>query len=112
MKGFNGMPGGGNMQALMKQAQKMQADLQKAQEQSETITADFQGGGGAVKATAHGKGELLTLSISPDVIDPNDREVLEQMIISTVNGAIKAARDLVQAEIAKVTGGMSIPGLF
>ena len=113
MKGFGGgFPGGGNMQGLMKQAQKMQADLQKAQENAEKVTAEFQSGGGAVKATANGKGDLLTLSISPEVIDPSDKEVLEQMIVSTVNGAIKNARDLVQAEIAKVTGGMSIPGLF
>jgi DNA-binding YbaB/EbfC family protein len=109
MKGF---PGGGNIQALMKQAQKMQTDLQKAQESSEKIEAEFQSGGGAIKAVANGKGEVLSLSISPEVIDPNDREVLEQMIVSTVNGALKNARDQVQAEIAKVTGGMSIPGLF
>ena len=112
MKGFNGFPGGGNVQALMKQAQKMQEQLQKAQENSEQIQAEFQSGGGAVKATANGKGEVLSLSIAPEVIDPTDREVLEQMIMSTINGALKAARVQMQAEISKATGGISIPGLF
>ncbi len=111
MKGFGGgMPG--NMQALMKQAQKMQQQLQDAQSKSETITAEFQSGGGAVKATANGKGEVLTLNIDPSIIDPSDKEVLEKMILSTVNGALSSAREKVQAEIAKVTGGMPIPGLF
>jgi DNA-binding YbaB/EbfC family protein len=111
MKGFGGgMPG--NIQGLMKQAQKMQQQLQEAQSKTETITAEFQSGGGAVKATANGKGDLLSLSIDPSIIDPSDKEVLEKMILSTVNGALTQAREKAQAEIAKVTGGMSIPGLF
>jgi DNA-binding YbaB/EbfC family protein len=100
------------MQALMKQAQKMQEQLQNAQSKTEQLVSEFQSGGGAVKATANGKGEVLSLEIDSSIIDPNDKEVLEKMILATVNGAIGAAKQKAQEEIAKVTGGMNIPGLF
>lgn len=112
MKGFGGGPGGANIQGLMKQAQKMQEQLAKAQAESENVKCEFQSGGGVVKATSNGKGELIELFIDSSVIDPNDKEVLEKMILSTVNGAITAAKDKVKAELEKITGGMSIPGLF
>ena len=109
MKGF---PGGGNIQALMKQAQKMQESLQKAQEQADKITAEFQSGGGAVKAVANGKSQVISLTIAKEAIDPNDAEVLQDMIMVAVNGALSQALEKVKEELAKATGGMSIPGLF
>lgn len=111
MKGFGGFPGG-NMQALMKQAQKMQEQLQKAQEQAETITAESQSGGGAVKVVANGKSQVVSLTISREAVDPNDVEVLQEMILVAVNGALHDALEKVKQEISKATGGMSIPGLF
>lgn len=109
MKGF---PGGGNMQALMKQAQKMQEQLQRAQEQADQMTGDAQAGGGAVRAVANGKSQIVSLTISKEAVDPNDVEMLQEMVMVAVNGALNAALEKVKQELAKATGGMSIPGLF
>lgn len=112
MKGFGGFPGGGNVQALMKQAQKMQEQLQKAQEEADKITAESQSGGGAVKVVANGKSQVVSLTIAKEAVDPNDVEVLQDMILVAVNGALTEALDKVKQELSKATGGMSIPGLF
>lgn len=109
MKGF---PGGGNIQGMLKQAQKMQEQLQKSQQESEKMTGEAQAGGGAVKAVANGKNQVISLEISKDAVDPSDVEVLQEMILLAVNGALTDVQEKVKAELAKITGGMNIPGLF
>lgn len=109
MKGF---PGGGNMQAMLKQAQKMQEQLQRSQQEAEKMTGEAQAGGGAVKAVANGKNQIVSLDISKDAVDPSDVEVLQEMVLLAVNGALSSVQDKVKAELSKVTGGMNIPGLF
>ena len=103
--------GMGNIQQLMQQAQRMQQ--QTAQKQAElaekTVTA--QSGGGMVTATVNGAHELLELSIDPDVIDPEDKEMLEDMVVAAVNQAMQQAEEMAQQELGKLTGGMNIPGL-
>ena len=103
--------GMGNIQQLMQQAQRMQQ--QRAQKQAElaekTVTA--QSGGGMVTATVNGAHELLELSIDPDVIDPDEKEMLEDMVVAAVNQAMQQAEEMAQQELGKLTGGMNIPGL-
>lgn len=112
MKGFGGFPGGGNMQGLLKQAQKMQEQMKKTQDEMDKLIADGNAGGGAVKTVANGKGELLSIELSKEAVDPNDIEVLQEMILVAVNSALSTAREKAKAELEKVTGGFSIPGLF
>lgn len=110
-KGFGGMPG--NMGNLMKQAQKMQADMQRLQAESELRTAEAAAGGGLVTAVCSGKNQLLSLQIDPKAIDPEDREMLQDLIISAVNQALTKVQDDIRAQMEKITGGMGgIPGLF
>lgn len=98
--------GGANMQQLMQQAQKMQQDMQKAQEalQSREFTASS--GGGMVTATALGSRELCGLKINPACVDPDDVEMLEDMIVAAVNEALRAAEEASQSEMGKITGGL------
>lgn len=103
------MPGGMNMNALMKQAQKMQADMQKLQEELENREYTATAGGGAVTAVVKGKA-LLSLSIKPEVIDPDDAEMLSDLILAAVNSALKEAEETSSREMGKLTGGMG--GLF
>ena len=102
--------GMGNIQQLMQQAQRMQQQM--AQKQAElaekTVT---QSGGGMVTATVNGAHELLELSIDPDVIDPEDKEMLEDMVVAAVNQAMQQAEEMAQQELGKLAGGMNIPGL-
>ena len=102
--------GMGNIQQLMQQAQRMQQQM--AQKQAElaekTVTAQS---GGMVTATVNGAHELLELSIDPDVIDPEDKEMLEDMVVAAVNQAMQQAEEMAQQELGKLTGGMNIPGL-
>lgn len=109
-KGFGGIPG--NMQGLMKQAQKMQENIQKAQEDSEALQAEASAGGGMVKAVANGKNQLISLEIERDVVDPEDVEMLQDLIVAAANEALAKVQESVRQELAKATGGMSIPGLF
>jgi DNA-binding YbaB/EbfC family protein len=108
-----GFPGGGmpnNMGNLMKQAQKMQQQM--AEKQAELETKDFEAvvGGGVVKAVVTGKKELKSITIDPDAVDPEDVEMLQDLIIAAVNQAIKAADDSVNGEMSKLTGGLNLPG--
>ncbi|MDR0880808.1 MAG: YbaB/EbfC family nucleoid-associated protein [Clostridioides sp.] len=111
-KGFGGMPGGANMGQLMKQAQKMQENMQKAQEELESKELETSVGGGAVTVKINGKKEILDISIKPEVVDPDDIEMLQDLIITAVNQAIKSVEDLQSNQMSKLTGGMNIPGLF
>ena len=110
----HGYSGGGmpNMGNMMKQAQKMQADMMKMQEEMESKQIEATAGGGAVKAVVSGKKELLEIKISPEVISADDVEMLEDLVLTAVNDAMKQADALSQNEMSRITGGMNIPGLF
>jgi len=109
-KGFNGLPGG-NMQALLKQAQKMQKDMQQAQQEAEAFEAEGSAGG-AVRVVMNGKYEVVTVKITPEACDPSDVEVLEDMVRVAVNDAVQKVRKNSDEKLSRVTGGMGIPGAF
>ena len=109
-KGMGGGPS--NMQGMIKQAQKMQEDMQKAQEELESKEYKTSAGGGAVEAVISGKKEILSLTIRPDVVDPEDIEMLQDLIISAVNEGLRQVEDESNEQMQKITGGMNIPGLF
>ena len=110
-KGFGGMPG--NMGNLMKQAQKMQADMQRLQSEAEGQTAEGASGGGLVKAVCSGKNLLVSLDIDVKAIDPNDKEMLQDLIVTAVNQALTNVQEDMRSKMEKITGGMGgIPGLF
>ena len=112
--GFRGgYPGGGNQMNMMKQAQKMQQDLLKMQQELESKEFAFSAGGGAVKATMIGTRQLQSIEIDPEVVDPEDVEMLQDMILAAVNGAIKLADDETSKAMSKLQGGLGgFPGLF
>ena len=112
--GFRGgYPGGGNQMNMMKQAQKMQQDLLKIQQELETKTYEFSAGGGVVKATINGSKKLESIVIDPEVLDPDDVEMLQDMIVAAVNGAMKLADDKSSQSMSKLTGGLGgLPGMF
>ena len=107
---FNMMPQ--NMNNMLKQAQKMQQDMLKAQQEIEEKEIEATSGGGAVTVKVSGKKELLSVKISPEVVDPDDIEMLEDLIMAAVNEAIRKADEESAKEMSKLTGGMNIPGLF
>ncbi len=98
-----------NIQKMMKQAQKMQADMQKAQEELGQRIVEATAGGGKITVTANGAGDILSIKISKDVVDPNDVEMLEDLVLTGVQKAIAEGRALMQAEMGKITGGMGPP---
>ena len=110
--GFRGMPGGMNQAALIKQAQKMQMEMQRMQEEMENKTYSASAGGGMVKATVNGKHELLGLEINPDAVDPEDVEMLQDMVVAAVNEAMRAADIDSANNMSKLTGGLNMGGLF
>ena len=99
--------GGMNMNALMKQAQKMQADMQKKQAELEVREYTATAGGGAVSATVMNK-QIKKLTIKPEVVDPEDAEMLADLVMAAVNEALRVADETFNAEMAKVTGGMGM----
>ncbi len=101
-----------NMNKLMKQAQQMQAKMGKMQEELEEKTMEATAGGGVVKVVVNGKQELLDIQIDPDAVDPEDVEMLEDLILAAVNEGMRKVQDMVNEEMGKVTGGMNIPGMF
>ena len=110
--GFRGMPGGMNQAAMIKQAQKMQQEMLRMQEEMETKTFSASAGGGMVKATVNGKHELLELEIDPQAIDPDDAEMLQDTIIAAVNEAMRAADTDSANNMSRLTGGLNLGGLF
>lgn len=110
--GFPRGMGGPNMNQMLKQAQKMQEQMVKMQEEIENKTFEATAGGGAVKAVVNGKKELVELTIDPDAVDPEDVEMLQDMIIAAVNEGIRNAEETSAGEMSKLTGGLNIPGLF
>lgn len=105
--GFPGM-GGMNMQQMMKQAQKMQQDMALMQEELGARELTAQAGGGVVKATVYGRKELKSVEIDPACIDPNDVEMLQDLITAAVNEALRMADEMTHAEMGKITGGMNL----
>lgn len=103
--GMGGM-GGGNMQQLMRQAQKMQEQLAKTQEELDTREYEAQSGGGMVTCKINGKRELLSLNIKPEAVDPEDVEMLEDLIVAAVNEALRLGEDTREKAMSSVTGGM------
>lgn len=110
--GFPGMMGGANMQQLARQAQKLQQQMTKMQEELDAREFEATSGGGMVTAKVNGKRELLAISIKPEAVDPDDVEMLEDMVMAAVNEALRSAAETVEREMGKLTGGMGMPGLF
>ncbi len=107
MKNFGGMP---NMNNLMKQAQKMQKQMEKTQAELEGKEVTATAGGGVVEVVVTGKRELKSITINPEVVDPDDVETLEDLVMAAVNEGLRQAEELTSKEMAKVTGGMGLPG--
>ncbi len=110
--GFRGMPGGMNQAAMMRQAQKMQQEMLRMQEEMETKTFSATSGGGMVTATVNGKHELQDIQINPDAVDPEDVEMLQDMVIAAVNEAMRAADADSANNMSRLTGGLNLGGLF
>ena len=102
----------GGMGNLMKQAQKMQEQMLKMQQELEGREVNASAGGGMVEAVVNGKGELLRLSLDPEVVDPEDVEMLADLVVAAVGEAQRRAQDMMAEEMGKLTGGMKIPGLM
>ena len=106
------MMGGGNMQQLARQAQKLQQQMTKAQEEIEAREFEATAGGGMATAKVNGKKELLSIEIKPEAVDPDDIEMLQDLIVAAVNEALRQAGETMEREMGKLTGGMGMPGLF
>ncbi|WP_353095019.1 YbaB/EbfC family nucleoid-associated protein [Tissierella praeacuta] len=109
-RGFPGM--GGNMGNMMKQMQKMQKQMEEMQAQLEETEVEASSGGGAVTAKSNGKKEILAITIDEGVVDPEDVEMLQDLVMTAVNEALRKADEMMSKEMGKLTGGMNIPGLF
>ena len=108
-----GFPGGGmTTNNMMKQAQKMQQDMIRMQEEMEAKTYTATAGGGMVKAEVSGKNELVNLEINPEAVDPDDVEMLQDMVIAAVNEALRAAETEKNNNMSKMAGGLNLGGLF
>ena len=108
-KGFGGMPA--NMNNLMKQAQKMQKKMEEAQAELENRTLEVSSGGGVVKIIVNGKKELLSITIDPDAVDPDDVEMLQDLLLSAVNEALRQADEMANKEMSKIMPA-GMPGMF
>lgn len=106
--GFHG-GGGGNMKGIMQQVQKMQREMEKAQEEAASMTGEATVGGGAVKVTVDGDRQITELIIEPGVVDPDDVEMLQDLITAAVNEAIRDLNKKVESRMSAVTGGLDLP---
>ncbi|MFM1601856.1 YbaB/EbfC family nucleoid-associated protein [Helcococcus ovis] len=104
--------GGGNMSQLMKQVQQMQKKMEQAQTEIEEQVFTATAGGGVVEVEANGKKQILSIKISPDAVDPEDVEILQDMILTAVNDAISQVEKFSEEKMGKLTGGISLPGMF
>ncbi len=109
-KGIGG--GSQNMQAMLKQAQKMQEDMEALQADLDEREYDISAGGGVVSIKINGKKEILSINIEPEIVDPDDVETLSDILVAAVNEAIKRVEETNAAEMQKVTGSLGMPGLF
>ena len=110
--GFRGMPGGMNQAAMMKQAQKMQQEMLRMQEEMENKTYIATAGGGMVTAEVSGKHQLVNLTIKEEAVDPDDVDMLQDMIIAAVNEAMRTADNDAANNMSRLTGGLNLGGLF
>jgi nucleoid-associated protein EbfC len=110
-KGFPGMPGM-NMQGLVQQAQKMKKQLEDAQLESEKYEDEGSAAGGLVVARANGRGDLLSLEIDPKIVDPNDVKFLADAVVCAVNNALSKVKEYRESRMAKITGGVNLPGFY
>ena len=101
-----------NMASMMKQAQKLQAKMMKLQEEMAEKTVETAAGGGMVKVVANGRQQIVSVSIEKEVVDPDDVEMLQDLILAAVNDALAKSQEMVTAEMSKLTGGMNIPGIM
>jgi DNA-binding YbaB/EbfC family protein len=106
------MPGGMNQAAMMKQAQKLQQEMLRMQQEQETKTYTAKAGGGMVSATVNGKHEVVNIEINPEAVDPDDVEMLQDMIMAAVNEAMRTADAEAANNMSRLTGGMNLGGLF
>ena len=109
--GFGGGFGGGNMQAMMKQAQKMQQDAMRAKEEIESTVFEGSASGEMVKVEVNGAFEMVSVKINPAVVDPDDIEMLEDLLLASLNEAMRKADETMESEMGKLTGGLNIPGM-
>ena len=110
--GFPPMGGMGNMQQLMKQAQRMQENMAKKQAELNAQEFTASAGGGMVKVTVNGAREVLSVEIDPQCVDPDDVEMLQDLVLAAVNEALRTASETTEREMSKLTGGLNMPGLF
>ena len=110
--GFRGGMGGGMNMNMVKQAQKMQQDMLKMQEEMESKEYEATVGGGVVKAVVNGKHEVLSISIAPEAVDPDDVEMLQDMSVGAVNEAMRKADTEASQNLSRLTGGLNLGGLF
>lgn len=101
-----------NMNKMMKQVQEMQKKMMQTQEELKNKTVEATAGGGVVKVTANGHNQILNVTIAPSAVDPDDVEMLQDLVTAAVNEALRKAQELMTKEMGKITGGMNIPGLF
>ena len=106
--------GGGpnNMQAMLRQAQKMQEDMAEKQAELEAAEYEVAAGGGVVNVKINGKKEILSVKLEPEIVDPDDIETLEDLLVAGVNEAIKKVEAITSEEMQKITGNISLPGMF
>ena len=109
---FRGMPGGMNQAAMMKQAQKLQQEMLRMQEEMENKTWSATAGGGMVTASVNGKHEVVDLKINPEAVDPDDVDMLQDMIIAAINEAMRTADAEASQNMSRLTGGLNLGGLF
>ncbi len=100
------------MANMMKQAQKLQAKMMKLQEEMAEKTVETTSGGGMVKVVANGRQQIVSVSIEKEVVDPDDVDMLQDLILAAVNDALAKSQEMVSAEMSKLTGGMNIPGIM
>ena len=110
--GFRGMPGGMNQAAMMKQAQKMQQEMLRMQAEQEAKTFTAASGGGMVTATVNGKHEVVGIEIKPEAVDPDDVEMLQDLVLTAVNEAVRIGRATMDREVSAITGGIKLPGII
>lgn len=103
--------GFGNMNKMMKQVQKMQAKMAQLQEELEQKTVEATAGGGAVTVVASGKNEIVDIKIDPEILDPEDVDMVQDIIMAACNEALRNAQEMVSSEMAKVTGNIKLPGM-
>lgn len=107
-----GFPGGGNMNSMMKKVQKMQQEMARTQQEIEEKEFYSTAGGGVIEAVVNGKKEVVKIKIDEDVVDPEDTEMLEDLVVAAINDALKKADEYSQKEMGKLTGNINIPGLM